>query len=187
MTAGASSEITLLLGEVAAGRERTDRLLHALYAELRQLAHARLARERGEHTLSATALVHEAWLRLVRDSAQNWANRAHFFAAAAEAMRRILVEHARARVRVKRDGERTSLAALDALADQGGTPETVLLLDDALTRLAARDAQMAQVATLRFYVGLDVEETALALGISPRSVNRLWTAARAWLLAQLEA
>jgi RNA polymerase sigma factor (TIGR02999 family) len=181
----ANPEITRLLGD-AASRERSDRLLDALYPELKRLAQAKMARERADHTLSPTALVHEAWLRLVGAPAHSFENRAHFFAVAAEAMRRILIEHARAKSRQKRDGgARVDLDAIEAPLADGVDTETMLALDAALTELEALDAAMAQVAVLRWFGGLSVEETAAALETSPRSVNRLWTQARAWLLVRL--
>ena len=145
-------------------------------------------RERADHTLSPTALVHEAWLRLVGASVLSFENRAHFFAAAAEAMRRILIEHARAKARVKRDGGvRVDLAAIESQAAAGFDDDVMLALDSALSDLETHDPAMSQVAVLRYFGGLSVEEVAAALGTSPRSVNRLWTQARAWLLVRLES
>ena len=142
--------------------------------------------ERGEHTLQATALVHEAYLRLIGDAPVPWANRAHFFAAAAEAMRRILVEHARARQRVKRGGgpattpRRPPNGVLD-LADESADPDEILMLDEAIRRLEQEDPEAARVVRLRFFAGLSVDETAEALGVSPSSVDREWAYARARL------
>lgn len=164
----------------------SDELLPLLYDELRKLARARMARERPGDSLRPTGLVHEAYLRLVgSDGAATWRNRGHFFAAAAEAMRRILIERARGRGRLKRgsDPRRTTL-------DEGAyavevESEQLLDLDRALARLEALDAEMAAVVKLRYFAGLTVEETAVALELSPRSVNRQWTAARAWLRSEL--
>ncbi len=167
-------------------RTRSDRLLDALYPELRRLAQAKMAVERADHTLSPTALVHEAWLRLVDANAQTFENRAHFFSAAAEAMRRILIEHARARARVKRDGgQRVDLDAIEAAVERGLDTDQLLALDTALEALEALDPEMAEVVVLRWFGGLSVEEAAAALDTSPRTVNRLWTAARAWLLVHI--
>jgi RNA polymerase sigma factor (TIGR02999 family) len=160
-------------------------LLPLLYDELRTLARHRMAQENSAHTLQATALVHEAYLRLGGDKAL-FANRAHFFHAAAEAMRRILIEHARQRGRLKRGGNVRRLPS--NLLDLAAAPdsEAILALDDAIERLKAQEPQAASVVHLRFYAGLSVDETAETLNISPRSVNREWTFARAWLFRHLE-
>jgi len=169
-------------GEPAAGRE----LILAVYGELRALARRQLARERGGHTLQPTALVHEAWLRLgLSGDRADWQGRAHFFGAAAEAMRRILIEHARGKARLKRGGDAPRVTLDQVGADVAVAPEELLALDRALAGLERQDAQMATVVKLRYFAGLTVDETAGALGIAPRSVNRLWTAARAWLLREL--
>jgi len=170
----------------------TAALVEALYAELRELARARMRRERPDATLRTTELVHEAYLRLGSSEHRGWANRAHFFASAAEAMRRILIERARARARDKRGGvdgrppQRVSLSDLGA-ADLGVDydPDEVLALDGAIDRLRALDARAANVVHLRFYGGLSVEETAEALGVTDRTIKRDWTAARAWLYREL--
>jgi RNA polymerase sigma factor (TIGR02999 family) len=173
-------------------REPTAEILEALYGELRKLARDRLRRERPGATLRTTELVHEAYLRLEGSSGRPWANRAHFFASAAEAMRRILIERARARGREKRGGEdgrppqRISFADLGA-ADLGVDYdlEQVLALDGAIQRLRQLDARAADVVRLRFYGGLSVDETAEALGVGARTVRRDWTFARAWLFQAL--
>ena len=159
-------------------------LLPLLYDELRTLARHRMASENVGHTLCATALVHEAYLRLEKGDAR-FANRAHFFHAAAEAMRKILIEHARRRDAVKRGGgqKRVPLNVLD-LAAMPDT-EQILAFDDAIQRLGQEMPQAAAVVRLRFYAGLDIDETAEALGISPRTVDREWTYARAWLFRAL--
>ena len=151
----------------------------AVYDELRRLAAAKLAHEPAGHTLDATALVHEAYLRLVGD--QSFANRGHFFAAAAEAMRRILVEIARRKNRVKRGGGlvRQDLAEIDLAAPE--PVEDLLALDEALGRLVSVNPQAAEVVRLRFYAGLPLSEVAQILGISPRTADRTWAYARAWL------
>jgi RNA polymerase sigma factor (TIGR02999 family) len=162
-------------------------LLPLVYSELRQLAAARLAAERPGHTLQPTALVHEAYLRLVGfDSGQPWNGRGHFFAAAAEAMRRILVEQARRKGRLKRGGDctRVDLPA-DAAADEPAID--VLALDDALTAFAAAHPEKAEVVKLRFFAGMTTAEAAAALGVSTATAERHWRYARAWLARRLAA
>jgi len=157
-----------------------------VYDELRKLAAARMAGERQSHTLQATALVHEAYLRLVGDRDVKWANRAHFFAAAAEAMRRILIEHARAKQGPRRGGDRQQLPidVLDlAIADNA---DQILALEDAISRLEKEDTNAARVVRLRFYAGLSVEDTAASLGTSPSTVKREWSFARAFLFRILQ-
>jgi RNA polymerase sigma factor (TIGR02999 family) len=163
------------------------RLLPLVYDALRQLAAARLAQEGPGHTLQATALVHEAYLRLVgTDAPPEWAGRGHFFAAAAEAMRRVLVERARARGSLKRGGgrQRVDLDGLDVAAP--ARQDDLLALDEALTRLAAVEQQAADLVNLRYFTGLNMGEAAALLGLSLRSAHRLWAYARAWLLQDLE-
>jgi RNA polymerase sigma factor (TIGR02999 family) len=166
-------------------REAADELLRLVYGELRKLARAWFARERPGHTLQPTALVHEAYLRLVADPHAHWANRRHFFAAAAESMRRILVERARRVSRQKRGGGRQRVTFDEAGIPAGARWDDLVEMDLALDRLAAKDALMSDVVKLRYFAGLTVEETAEALDVSPRSVNRSWTAARAWLRREL--
>ena len=182
----APTQVTRLLGDVRAGRPHaTDELLPLLYAELRRLARARVAGEKHRHSVQATSLVHEAWLRLVGDADRGWENRAQFFAAAAEAMRRILIERARRRGRGRHGGnaQRVSLSKVDVAAEP--PPEEILALDEVLDRLQEKDPEMARVVKLRYFAGLTVPETAEALHLSPRTVNRQWTAARAWLHREL--
>ncbi|MGH9330109.1 MAG: ECF-type sigma factor [Vicinamibacterales bacterium] len=168
-----------------------DRLMPETYQELRRLAAAYLRRERPGQTLQPTALVHEVYLRLAKDKPGRWQNRAHFCAIAANAMRQILVERARARAAIKRGGGQprvTFVESLDAGADAGRpAPVDLLAVDQALERLAALDAQQARVVELRYFGGLSVEETAEALGISPATVKRDWSVARAFLAQQLAA
>jgi RNA polymerase sigma factor (TIGR02999 family) len=190
MSTQASSEapVTRLLREVEAGQpQAAAALLPLVYDQLRELARHRMAEERSGHTLQATALVHEAYLRLVGDRPAGWAGRAHFFHAAAEAMRRLLIEHARARGRVKRGGggerQRVPLSVIDLAAEN--EPGEILDLDEAVCRLEKESPDVAAVVRLRFYAGLTIEETAEALGISPQSVKRDWAYARAWLFHQL--
>lgn len=178
----AKGQVTQLLDAVREGEPHaTDELLPLVYDELRRLARRRLQGEQGVVTLPATALVHEAYLRLVGDTDPGWENRGHFFAAAAEAMRRVAIEYARAARRHKRGGGLRQVT-LNTLEQAGESPGPGLLdLAEALERLEAQDEPMARVVKLRYFAGLTVEETAQAMGLSPRTVNRHWTAARAWL------
>src|SRR5262249_41968366 len=179
------SDVTRLLDAVAAGDcQAAADLLPLVYDELRTLAAARMANEAAGHTLDATALVHEAYLRLVGD--HRFDGRGHFFAAAAEAMRRILVNHARDRNRVKRGGGRVRLELLDQSRSLAEDPDLVLSLDDLLTRLAGEDAAAARVAQLHLFGGLSVEEAGEALGISRAAAYRNWKYARAWLREAVE-
>jgi RNA polymerase sigma factor (TIGR02999 family) len=183
------SDITHLLNAMVQGDlNAADQVLPLVYDELRKLARRRLARERPGQTLDATALVHEAYLRLVgKGNAEHWDGKRHFFAAAAEAMRRILIENARRKKRQKHGGgrNRVELAEHDLIILS--SPEELLALDDALTRLVAEDATAAEVVKLRFYAGLSVEEAAEALGLSRANAYRHWTYARAWLRSALQA
>lgn len=175
-----------ILDEVRAGRiEGSDTLLPLVYDELRVLARQCMIGERADHTLDATALVHEAYLRLSGSEEIAWESRAHFFGAAAVAMRRILVEHARKRGRKKRGGgqRRVALDVVDLLDE--ADPEEVLAVEQAVDRLCALDERTGRIVHLRFYAGLSVEETAAALSISERTVRREWTLARAWLMREL--
>jgi RNA polymerase sigma factor (TIGR02999 family) len=177
---------TELLTAAAAGDpEAAERLLPLVYDQLRAIAQQRMALERRDHTLQATALVHDAYLRLLGDSDLAWNDRAHFFHAAAEAMRRLLIEHARKRGRVKRGGNRRRVFA-DILDLAEADSEETLALDDAIRRLGETDDQAAAVVRLRFFAGLSVDETALALGVSSRTVDRQWMFARAWLFRAME-
>ncbi len=178
-------EITQLLDAAAAGdRQAAAQILPLVYDELRKLAAARLAHEPPGHTLQPTALVHEAYLRLIGDS--HFDGRGHFFAAAAEAMRRILVNHARDRKRTKRGGGRVRVELLDQAGSLAEDPDLVLSLDELLNRLALEDSASAQVAQSHLFGGLSVEETGEALGLSRAVVYRNWKYARAWLREALE-
>jgi RNA polymerase sigma factor (TIGR02999 family) len=182
------SEITRVLTAVEAGDPKAAAdLLPLVYDELRKLAAARLAHEPAGHTLQPTALVHEAYLRLVGDGQpRDWNGRGHFFAAAAEAMRRILVNRARDKHRLKRGGGRRRVN-LDALSDPVAAPAADLLgLDDALGRLAGVNPRAAELVALRFFAGLTLHEAAAALGLPPRTADRLWAFARAWLADALD-
>jgi RNA polymerase sigma factor (TIGR02999 family) len=165
-----------------------DELVSLVYAELRHMAKAKLRDERPGHTLQATALVHEAWMRLMNQHGVSWQNRAQFFAVAAQAMRRILVDHARRRRAAKR-GDGTSPVDVDALAHVLTAPlpdDRLLALDDALEELAALDARQARIVELRFFGGLTVEEAADVLAVSPTTIKREWATARAWLFRAVQ-
>ncbi len=178
--------VTELLADWQRGdKSALDHLMPAVYEELRRLAGRYLARERSDHTLQATALVHEAYVKLVDQRSVRWQNRAHFFGIAAQLMRRILVDHARRRDAAKRgDGARP--LSLDEAPDQTPSPPVdILELDRALERLTTLDCQQGRIVEMRFFGGLTVEESAEVLGVSPRTVKREWRAARAWLYREL--
>ncbi len=183
------SDVTSILNAIDSGdAHAATQLLPLVYDELRRLAARKLAQEKPGQTLDATALVHEAYLRLVGDGAErSWDNRGHFFIAAAEAMRRILVENARRKMRRKHGGGRRRLD-LDALdpPDLAEDDERILAVDEALQRLAEEEPQVAEVVRLRWFAGLTIEQTADALSISVRTANRHWAYARAWLFQQLK-
>jgi RNA polymerase sigma factor (TIGR02999 family) len=177
-----ATAITRLLESAGKGDPRAaDELLPLVYQQLRAVAQQRIAQERPDHTLQATALVHEAYMRLVGNNELSWDGRGHFYVAAAEAMRRILIEHARSRGRLKRGGDRRRepINVLDLAAAEDS--EQIVALDEAVRRLESQDPRAAQIVHLRFYGGLGVEQTAETLGISPRTVKREWAVARAWL------
>lgn len=174
------SDVTRILSAIEKGNPRAaDQLLPMVYEELRSLAAARMAAESPGHTLNPTALVHEAYLRLVGD--QHFDDLGHFFAAAAEAMRRILINHARDRNRVKRAGGRLRLELLDQTGALTQDPDLILSLDELLARLGEEDAVAARVAHIHLFGGLSVEETGQALGLSRAAAYRNWKYARAWL------
>jgi RNA polymerase sigma factor (TIGR02999 family) len=181
------ADVTEILNALAQGNSAAaEQLLPLVYDELRQLAAQKLAHEKPGQTLQATALVHEAYLRLVGPAHElHWNSRGHFFAAAAEAMRRILVENARRKRRLKRGGGRVRQELHE---EQLATPqirEDILALDEALAKLAATDRAAAELVQLRYFAGLTLPETAEVLGISPRTADRLWAYARAWLYREL--
>jgi RNA polymerase sigma-70 factor, ECF subfamily len=167
-------------------RQSLDALLPVVYQELRRLAAGYIRHEKPGQTLQPTALVHEAYLRLMKDRPDRWQNRAHFCAIAAHSMRQILIERARARNAQKRWGEKARITLEEELVQGGERSVDLLALDQAIERLAAFDPEQARIVELRFFGGLTVEETADALDISPATVKRHWTVARAWLARELE-
>jgi RNA polymerase sigma factor (TIGR02999 family) len=181
-------EITQLLIQVTQGNhEAESRLIPLVYNELRRLARRYMRNERPDHTLQATALVHEAYLRLTNQKDADWQNRAHFFAVAAQMMRRILVDHARAHRAQKRGGREPKVSLDEALAFTEDDSERVMAIDEALTRLAERDPRLGRNVELRFFAGLTDEEVAEALGVSIRTVKRDWRVAKAWLRGELSS
>jgi RNA polymerase sigma factor (TIGR02999 family) len=180
------SAVTRILFAIEEGDPRAaERLLPLVYQELRRLAAERMAQERPGQTLEATALVHEAYLRLVdTEKVQHWNSRGHFFAAAAEAMRRILIDNARRKRRPKHGGGRQRVELNEALA-VGETREDVLALDEALSKFAQEQPAKAELVKLRYFAGLSLEEAAACLGISPATAKRYWAVGRAWLFAAL--
>jgi RNA polymerase sigma factor (TIGR02999 family) len=181
------SDVSRILSAIEQGEpDAADQLLPLVYDELRQLAAHKLAQEKPGQTLDATALVHEAYLRLVDvKQAQHWNSRRHFFAAAAESMRRILVERARACGSCKRGGGRERLDLDDLAVASPERPDDLLALDEALTRLAAVEPQAAELVHLRYFAGQTMSAAAGLLGLSLRSTHRLWAYAKAWLLQEL--
>jgi len=178
--------VTELLGQWRLGDARAlDQLLPLVYRELHRVAASYLRRERSDHTLQSTALVHEAYLRLAGPDAPEWRNRAHFFGVAANLMRQILVEHARARHAAKRGGHAVKLSLDEALNVAVTVDVDVLALDEALQRLAEMDPQQAKIVELRFFAGLSIEDSAEVLAISPATIKRDWSSARAWLYREI--
>jgi RNA polymerase sigma factor (TIGR02999 family) len=182
------TEVTRILAAIQQGDPHaTEQLLPLVYEELRKLAARWLAQEKFGQTLQATALVHEAFLRLVdSDKAQHWDSRGHFFAAAAEAMRRILVESARKKKRQRHGGGRQRVDLQEAVSLAHSPPDDLLALDEALTRLAAREPAKAELVKLRYFVGLSIDEAAGLMRISRTTAKRYWAFARAWLLAEID-
>lgn len=174
--------ITSTLLDCRAGDpDALDRLFPLVYDDLRRIAHGQLMRERTEHTLGTTGLVHEAYFRLVDQTRVQWADRSHFFAAAAQAMRRILVDYARRYRAAKRGGGRERVTLSDAMVMAEQRSDTLLALDEALTRLERVDARLSRVVECRFFGGLTEEETAEVLGVTARTVRRDWVKAKGWL------
>jgi RNA polymerase sigma-70 factor (ECF subfamily) len=181
-----SDDVTTLLSRLAEGdRSVVPRLMPLMYDELRRLAATYMQRERTDHTLQPTALVHEAYLRLIEQRETTWKNRAHFFGVAAQLMRRILVDHARSRLRDKRGGELQKVSLDEGLVFSTDGSAELVELDGALSRLEKLDARQCRVVELRFFGGLTVDEAAEALQISPRTVEREWNFAKAWLYLEL--
>lgn len=182
------SDITRLLADLSDGRPGAlERLMPLVYDELKALAQSQLRRERGEHTLGPTALVHEAYFRLVDQKSVSWQGRSHFFGVAAQAMRRILVDHARRRTAAKRNRQnQVTLESEAALAGNADSDE-VLAVDEALERLVAVDPRQGRLVELRYFAGFSIEEAAELLEISPATAKRDWAFARAWLQRELTA
>ena len=188
MTAPENKDVTGLLAAWKGGEQGAlDQLVPLVYDELRRLARRYLRRERPDHTLQTTALVHEAYLRLVGSKPSDWENRVHFFAAAAQVMRHILVDHARSRQAAKRAGGYARVTLDEGAVAGGDQGVDLLAVDEALTALAALDPQQARVVELRVFGGLSVEEAAEAMGVSPRTVKREWSMAKAWLHRQIQS
>jgi RNA polymerase sigma factor (TIGR02999 family) len=181
------TDVTRILSAIDQGdAQAAEQLLPLVYDELRRLAAQKLSHEKPGQTLQATALVHEAYIRLVGGDDENWDSRGHFFAAAAEAMRRILVEKARRKHRLKHGGEQTrqELQGADAIAPE--EPQKLLALDQALMKLAAQDPKVAELVKLRYFGGLTIKRAADVLRISPRTANNYWAYAKAWLREEIE-
>ena len=184
---GTRHEITALLVQLREGRrEAMDRLVPLVYHELRRIAHGQLVVERAGHTFDTTALVHEAYLKLVGLDRIEWRDRAHFFAVAAGAMRRILIEYARGYRAAKRGGGLRPLSLDDGVIAVEERADTLVAIDEALTRLAVLDERQARVVECRFFAGLTEEETAAVLGVTARTVRRDWVKARGWLYQELQ-
>ena len=182
MTTPSREEVTELLGDWSNGdQEALNKLIPLVYQELHRLASRYLRRERVDHTLQTTALVHEAYLRLVDENNGNWRNRVHFFAVASQLMRHILVDYARRHNAAKRGGDCAKVSFDEGMVVSGGRSADLTALDEALNSLAAIDPEQSRVVELRVFGGLTVEETAEALGISTRTVKREWSMAKAWL------
>jgi len=184
-----AGDVTQLLRQLRAGQpDAADQLVPLIYRELRRIAGAQMAHERPGHTLQATAVVHEAYMRLAGEQDIEWQNRAHFFGIAARTMRRVLLDYARQRHAGKRGGSGAGKVDLDAeLLIGDDRLEDVVALDQVLTRLSEMDEEQGRIVELRFFAGLNVEETAEAMGLSPRTVKREWRLARAWLERELAA
>lgn len=187
MEGDAPGEVTRLLNRLRGGDKRAEsKLITLVHDELRKLAAAYMRRERADHTLQPTALVNEAYVRLAAQKEVNWQSRAHFFAVAAQVMRRVLVDYARNRLAQKRRGRRNSISLDQAYVFSEDRSSDFLALNEALTRLEKRDERTYRVIELRFFAGLSVNETAEVLGVSARTVKREWNFGRAWLLGQLK-
>ena len=185
--ANPSTQVTRLLAAWSDGDLKArDRLLPVVYGELRRLAASYLRRERCDHTLQPTALVHELYLRLVEERSVDWRGRSHFFGVAATVMRRILVDHARAHLADKRGAGTRRVPLTDTIVMSQERPDELLALDEGLDRLASFDPQQGRVVELRAFAGLSVQETSQAMGISPATVKRDWAMAKAWLSREIQ-
>jgi len=185
MAEGAENITELLFGYSRGDKDALDKLMPIVYDELRRQAARYLRREQAGHTLQTTALIHEAYVRLVDQHNVQWQNRAHFFGIAAQMMRRILVDHARTKKRAKRGGSGVRVSLADANVAVPSQDLDVVAVDEALNRLAEIDEQQSRVVELRYFSGLTVEETAAVMGISPATVKRDWSMAKAWLHREL--
>jgi RNA polymerase sigma-70 factor, ECF subfamily len=182
-----NQEVTMLLSALTNGEDgAASKLIPVVYDELRRLAGSYMRRERVDHTLQATALVNEAYLKLIEQRAVNWQSRAHFFGVAAQLMRRILIDYARGHTREKRGGEQKKVSLDEVFLFSEQQADELLAVDDSLNLLAKMDPRQARVVELRFFAGLSVEEAAEALGVSPKTVKRDWSVAKAWLYADLK-
>ena len=176
------NDVTRILHSIQEGDAKASReLLPLVYDELRKMAAGKMAHESSGHTLQATALEHEAWMRLAGSDDRNWENRAHFFGAAAEAMRRILVEHARRRQSLKRGGGADRVELDESALVLAAPPDELLAVHESLDQLALEDTQAAELVKLRYFVGMTMDEAASALGLAKRTAEGLWTYARVWL------
>ena len=181
------SDVTRILEAAREGDPKAaEQLLPLVYEELRRLAASKMAHERPDQTLQPTALVHEAWLRLIGNQKENWNGRSHFFGAAAEAMRRILIENARRKGAARHGGGRARLDINEIEIATAAPDDELLAVSDALEKLAAHDSQMAELVKLRYFVGLTTEDAAEVLGISVRTAERWWSYSRAWLFQEFE-
>jgi RNA polymerase sigma-70 factor (ECF subfamily) len=179
-------DVTRLLDRLSAGDATArDRIIQILYGELRRLAAGRMRHERADHTLDPTALVHEAYLRLLGDLPSHWDNRGHFFAAASEVMRRLLVDYARQRLAAKRGGDFAQVALAPELVSLTQDPSRILAVDEALARLEEVDPEKARLVRLRFFAGLDLKDIGDLMGISERTAKRHWQFAKAWLYREI--
>jgi RNA polymerase sigma-70 factor (ECF subfamily) len=180
-------DLTRLLKDWSNGNKSAlDKLLPVVYGELRRLAGQYLRRERADHTLQATDLVHEAYVRLIDQQRVAWQNRAHFYGVAAQLMRRILVDHARRHLSKKRGGAQQKLSLDEAIEVPEKSHRDIVALDEALTRLAATDERKSRVVELKFFGGLSIEETAKVLAVAPATILRDWSFAKAWLLREMK-
>lgn len=187
MADSAPDDITRLLNDWSSGNQAAlPKLLELVYPELRRIAASRLRGERLDHTLQPTSLVHEVYMRLANDSEREWADRTHFYAVAARVVRAVLVDHARARRRIKRGSGAASVELSDVHAAVSPPGVDLLDLDTALKELEAIDAERARIVEMRHFAGLSIEETATALGISPSTVKRGWLAAKTWIRHRLD-